>query len=447
MDSPQKMEWKDLLSDKRLGTDKPEPEDDIRTPYQRDIDRIIFSGHFRRLGRKTQVHPLNENDHIHSRLSHSIETASVGRSLGQYIGNYLIEIGEIENNYYCVDAIGQILQAACLAHDIGNPPFGHSGENSIREWFISNQIKYSSTLSQKHLNDFLKFDGNAMAFRVATKTGFDGGNSGMRLTYAVLGALLKYPMTSDHAEKNKFSCFQSEVDDLNVIAESLGLIKISDNKFARHPLAFLMEAADDICYRMIDLEDATEVGILDDSYIFSNFKDCLDFSAEKITSLKSYNFRQRNGIIRAKIIHSAILEIVDTFKRHYNNIITGKHNKSLMESSDCVVCKKLIDIYKSASETIFFSRRKVELEIGAYRSLAILLETFTLPAYKFCLDSEQVDMRKKIESILGRDRIGRLSGGALVCFYEILLMILDYITGMTDQYATQMCRKFIGIGG
>lgn len=442
-----KMEWVKLLSPKRLGTDKEEPPDDIRTPYQRDLDRIIFSGHFRRLGRKTQVHPLNENDHIHSRLSHSIETASVGRSLGQYIGAYLIETGQIENNIQHIDTIGQIVQAACLAHDIGNPPFGHSGENAIREWFTKNQEPYSRNLNQKHLNDFLKFDGNAMAFRVVTKTGFDGGNSGMLLTYAVLGALLKYPMTSEHAEKNKFSCFQSEADELNNIASQLGLIKISGNKYARHPLAFLMEAADDICYRIIDLEDATEVGILDVVYIYDNFKDCLGFSDDKIASLKSYNYRQRNGIIRAKIIHSAILEIVNTFKKYNADIMTGKHNKSLMESSDCTVCKKLIDIYKLASETIFFSRRKVELEIGAYRSLAILLETFTLPAHKFCLDAEQIDMRKKIESILGKDRISRLSGGSVVCFYEILLMILDYITGMTDQYATQLCRKFIGIGG
>ena len=446
MTSNLEMTWDKLLSSKRYGTNKPEPEDDIRSPYERDIDRIIFSSHFRRLGRKTQVHPLNENDHIHSRLSHSLETASVGRSLGLYIGAYLHRRGLLPSEH-TVEHIGQIVQAACLAHDIGNPPFGHSGENAIKAWFTKKSKELNGLLKNQYLDDFLKFDGNAMSLRILTKTGFDGGTSGMRPTYAVLGALLKYPTTSDLTDKDKFSCFQSEKNVLNELAESLGLITTPHSGFARHPLAFLTEAADDICYRIIDLEDATEVGIVDSQFILRAFSDCLELTKQQEEQLQCDNFRQRNGKLRAWLVHKAIIASVKAFIDNYKEIMRGELDKSLLEVSDSKVCNSLLSIYKMASEEIFFSKRKVELEIGAQRSLAILLDTFGMAAFDFCTGNDTPEFRGKIESILGKDRLSDLNKEQLICFYEILIMILDYIAGMTDQYATQLCRKFIGIGG
>lgn len=445
MTSPQRMDWNALVCSQRIGTDKPEPKDDIRSPFERDIDRITFSSHFRRLGRKTQVHPLNENDHLHSRLSHSLETASVGRSLGQYVGKFIEESKELPANT-SIDHIGQIVQAACLAHDIGNPPFGHSGENAIKGWFKRKSTQYASLLKEEYFDDFTRFDGNAMSLRILTKTGFDGGTSGMRPTLAVLGALLKYPTTSKNSKKDKFSCFQSEKDVLNKVATGLGLIQRNDGGYSRHPLAFLTEAADDICYRIIDLEDATEVGILNKSFMLKAFRECLELDDETIAILKSDNFRQRNGKLRAWLVHAAIIESVETFKENYEDIMHGNMTAGLLDISTRQVSQALMNVYRETSKEIFFSRRKVELEIGAQRSIEILLDTFGTAAFDFCTGNDTPEFRGKIESILGQDRLNELNKEQLVCFYQILILILDYLSGMTDQYATELCRKFIGIG-
>ncbi|MGE4299957.1 MAG: deoxyguanosinetriphosphate triphosphohydrolase [Desulfovibrionaceae bacterium] len=439
------MDWEKLLSSKRYGTDKPEPLDDMRSPFERDTDRVIFTSHFRRLGRKTQVHPLNENDHIHSRLSHSIETASVGRSLGLHVGDYLFQQGIIDKEK--ISLLGHIVHAACLAHDIGNPPFGHSGEYAIRHWFKQNKDKFNA-IDEHMYCDFTCFDGNAMAFRVLTKTGFDGGTNGMRPTYAVLGAVLKYPMTADKSNNNKFSCLQLEADVLDDVARTLGLIKIDEGKYARHPLAFLTEAADDICYRIMDIEDAIELKIVDERYMMECFAPCLGLNNEDSGRLLSSSTRQRNGIIRAKMIHSAILECTTFFSQHYDEIMRGTLVESLMDiSPEKSICRCIVDIYKKISENIFLSRRKVELELGAQKSISILLDTFTKPAHKFCDAKASDEIKKKIESIIGIDKTSQLDPTEKKCIYHILVMILDYISGMTDQYATEMCRKFLGIGG
>lgn len=204
-----RMAWEKLLLSERRGVAT--QQDDVRSQFQKDIDRITFSGSFRRLGRKTQVHPLNENDHIHTRLSHSLEVSCVGRSLGVMIGNFIHAKEELPDNISALH-IGEIVQAACMAHDIGNPPFGHAGEEVIRKWF-EQAFEDESLLKERIVEkdkekDFTSCDGNAMAFRVITNNEYYTGNGGMRLTYATLGTLLKYPWTSHFAgEKKKFSCF------------------------------------------------------------------------------------------------------------------------------------------------------------------------------------------------------------------------------------------------
>lgn len=377
-----KMDWTKLLTTDCYNSKKSESSDvscdtnfECRTIFQKNIDKIIFSSHFRRLSRKTQVHPLNENDHIHSRLIHSLETACVGRSLGQYIGDFLFERKELPDNFI-PEHIGQIVQAACLAHDIGNPPFGHSGEEAIKGW--AKNIEQLKNI--KHKKDFLSFDGNAMAFRVLVSTGYDGGERGMSPSYSVLGSLLKYPRISRHAgQKEKFSCFGSEKDVLEKVAEKLGLIGNIGN-YARHPLAFLTEAADDLCYQILDLEDATELNILNSSFMLRKFKDVLEFDSNKLEKIRHECVRDRNSKIRSKIMDKAIPALVKVFEEKYDDIMIGNFNSSLFDTSNDPTIKRLREVYKEASSDIFYSRRKVELEIGLRNQLVhYLIHTLKLP--------------------------------------------------------------------
>ncbi|MBO4300140.1 MAG: dNTP triphosphohydrolase, partial [Desulfovibrio sp.] len=237
--------------------------DSVRTPFLADYDRIVFSSSFRRLGRKTQVHPLVRNDHIHNRLTHSLEVSCVGRSLGLSVGEELRRAGDLPDPF-TPEHLGQILQAACLAHDIGNPPFGHAGEEAIRDWFAE-AVKgpYFRELTQDVLADFLCFDGNAQGFRVINTLENNKDRGGLRLTFPVIATLVKYPCSSSEARgrgRNKFNFYAAERDLFGEVLTTLGLSVGSG--FTRHPLSYLLEAADDICYRIIDMEDARELGII-----------------------------------------------------------------------------------------------------------------------------------------------------------------------------------------
>jgi dGTPase len=248
------MKWEKLLSPTRHDSkNKASEEESSRNAFQQDYDRIAFSSSFRRLGKKTQVHPLSKNDNVHSRLTHSLEVSSVGRSLGNLIGDRIKKKNELPDNFLPQD-IGQIVQTACLAHDLGNPPFGHAGEEAIKAWFSRKETKELLKDLKKNQQDDLKnFEGNAQGLRIVTKLEYDYENGGMRLTYATLASMMKYPWTSDEAETGygKFSSFQSERDTLAEIALGVGLVERSKYHFCRHPLAFLTEAADDICYRIL----------------------------------------------------------------------------------------------------------------------------------------------------------------------------------------------------
>ncbi|MDF5997287.1 deoxyguanosinetriphosphate triphosphohydrolase [Pseudomonas aeruginosa] len=264
------MDWQTLLTRERLGKPVHSNDELGRSAFHKDHDRIIFSGAFRRLGRKTQVHPVSSNDHIHTRLTHSLEVACVGRSLGMRVGEILRE----ELPEWCDPSdLGVIVQSACLAHDIGNPPFGHSGEDAIRNWFQQAAGRgWLDEMSDAERSDFLHFEGNAQGFRVLTQLEYHQFDGGTRLTYATLGTYLKYPWTSRHAEalgykKHKFGCYQSELPLLEQITHKLGMPQLDDERWARHPLVYLMEAADDICYGLIDLEDGLEMELLEYSEV------------------------------------------------------------------------------------------------------------------------------------------------------------------------------------
>ncbi|WFS62967.1 dNTP triphosphohydrolase [Pseudodesulfovibrio thermohalotolerans] len=438
-----RMDWNKLLDTTRYGYKSDNK--GSRSPFQRDVDRILFSDHFRRLARKTQVHPLNENDHIHSRLTHSLEVASVGKTLGELAGAFLEKRGELPDGLEPRD-VGEAVQAACLAHDIGNPPFGHSGEEAIKDWFKGRKDDFGN-LPEECLSDFTRFDGNAMAVRVLLSTGFH--QSGISPTHAVLGALLKYPWSSLAAEKDKFSYFQTEADAMEKVAGALGLIPL-DNRWSRPPLAYLTEAADDICYRIIDIEDATELDILDDWFMFESFAEYLDLATapgERYDWVWKAHFRQRNSLLRAKLISAATDEAAAIFQTHYDDIMTGSFDKksSLMEKSENGICRRIHDVYDNISGKIFFSRRKAILELGAQNALGRLLDQAMVDVDGFC-DPELSPANKKIKTILGDEIIDAIPKDDKLCQYRVMMAIVDYVSGMTDHYATELCRKLLGMG-
>jgi dGTPase len=435
------MDWNKLLDATR--TDWNSRQKDPRSPFQRDVDRIIFSDAFRRLSRKTQVHPLNENDHIHSRLTHSLEVATVGKSLGELVGGFLKENGELPEGITPIH-IGEIVQAACLAHDIGNPPFGHSGEAAIKDWFKS-RSNLAAFLGPELLTDFTKFDGNAMAVRTMLSTGFY--KEGMNPTYAVVGALLKYPWPSTFdAGKDKFSIFRTEADAVQGVARALGLIDKGE-RFARHPLAFLMEAADDICYRIIDMEDATELGILSREFMYEQFAGPLglDATPERAERYRKRHFRQRNSIIRATLIGLASEDAVGVFKANYDAVMDGTldHSASLMDMSDGI-CRTIHDAYKGIEDRLFLSRRKAVLELGAQNALDLLLDR-TMVDVDETKQPPLVAVNPKVRALLGEELFEDIPEDGLHD-YRLVMAIVDYISGMTDHYATDLCRKFLGLG-
>ncbi len=437
------MDWNKLLCAKRLGLNSNGQEAEFgRSHFHKDCDRIIFSSSFRRLGKKTQVHPLAQNDHVHTRLTHSLEVANVGRTLGVKVGKKLKDKIPKDISPY---EIGQIVQAACLAHDIGNPPFGHAGEEAIKNWFRQPEhiSKYLSDLDDNEVDDFTHFEGNAQGFRVITKLEYNWYNGGMRLTYATLGAFLKYPWTSRETKhEKKFSAFWGERNILKDVASTLGLIKRNKLKWDRHPLAFLVEASDDICYRILDLEDAHEMGIL----TFNEVEDILtplckdDPSFDKIISSNRSN-RRKISFLRGKAIGKAIDAVVEAFFHKYDVIMNGNLEGELINFCDDSVKKPLNSAKAIAPKKIFDHPRKIELEIGSYTTIGTLLSVFCQAVKERVSGKKELSYRtNRALSMMGIN--APKEGDNL---YDSYMKVTDYISGMTDSYATHMARQFGGI--
>jgi dGTPase len=435
------MEWARLLSSKRFRAESSAHAEDGRSEFQKDYDRVVFSRAFRRLQGKTQVHPLPENDHVHTRLTHTLEVASVGRSLGARAGIRLHRAGVLPAEVSPVD-VGSIVQAACLAHDIGNPPFGHAGEAAIRGWFRDNP-NYLKGLEDMERLDLQNYEGNAQGLRVLTQLEGLLFGGGLHPTFATLGAFIKYPWCSGRAaslRKEKFGFFQTESNIVEEIAAELGLTATGAGSWARHPLVFLVEAADDICYAVIDLEDASEVGILD----FNEVENILigGLTKEERTEYPTVpqdDFFRRLGYLRGKVVDYLIKEIIESFFKNEKEMLQGNFDGELISDSEERAANVVRSAKRLAGERVFVNPRKLHIEIGAYSIMDVLLKTFC-DAYIETKESRASLKSKHIYSLLGVNAPAEDES-----VYPALVRIMDFISGCTDRYAAQLSQRLSGI--
>lgn len=446
--------WEKLLNPNRLGRRSPKSELG-RSPFNSDHDKIIFSGAFRRLAQKTQVHPHAKNDHIHNRLTHSLEVACVGRSLGVNVGYLLMEHGSLPDGVSPTD-IGDIVQAACLAHDIGNPPFGHTGEEAIRYWFQNDGAKYLEGLDPAQRADLMQFEGNAQGLRVLTTAEYYPHEGGMRLTYATLASFIKYPWTSvspaenQRPKKNKYGVFQSELSLFNEIAEEVGLTKRAEGAwYDRHPLVYLMEAADDFCYGLIDLEDGLQMGILNWEQIYSILEPILDLKDR--TGFEKYlgdaPDGRRPSIIRGKIIEKCVESAASAFRKYEKEILNGEH-VDLISLCDPEIKTYVAQAKELARREIFNHRRKIELELGAYNCTASLLNSLCDSVYEIVNKNNQsISFRaQRVAALLGEKNLYSNNPNASEADkkYFALMKVIDFVSGMTDRYASYLAKQLSG---
>ena len=456
------MRWEKLLSSKILGYDKNDqknnPSYDGRSAFQKDFDRVVFSSAFRRLQDKTQVFPLPESDFVHTRLTHSLEVSCVGRSLGNLVGEKIIERHPRLKKNFTKFHFGEIVAAACLAHDIGNPPFGHSGEDAISDYFKTGNGKSleEKINDAKKWNDLIKFEGNAQGFRIISQLQNPDVQGGLRLTYATLATFTKYPKESFLGEEaflttsaiklpkiyKKFGFFQSEKNIFQTVAGEVGLQKKAkgNNSFfwCRHPLAFLVEAADDICYSIMDLEDGSHLALV-------SFKETEALLMPLIgkTKLKLYNTRdekEKIGYLRAKAIALLVEQLAEAFLQHEEQILAGDFENDLITVISAR--KPLEKIKKISVEKIYSYKTVIEREAVGYEVLGGLLDIFV----SALLDSTNAPLSHRTKTIIKLfPQQFTLAKNSEEDFYSKLLQITDFISGMTDSFAVSLYRKLKGI--
>ena len=448
------MEWKKLLTRKRLGKNKSEEQTaQTRTCFQQDYDRLVFSSPFRRLKDKTQVFPLSKHDYVRTRLIHSLEVSCVGRSLGSLVGKQIIE----RHKQSLVDArqkeglepfdasdFGDIVSAACLAHDLGNPPFGHAGEGAIAKAFDSWDKKDRTDLTDIQRKDFLEFEGNAQGFRLLTRLEMYPKPGGMQLTCPTLAAFTKYPRESSCIPKGKldkykgkksiakFGFFQSEKGLFSQVAKTVGLIRRDEDTawWARHPLAFLVEAADDICYHIIDLEDGYRMGYIS----YSETKDLLNRIAQLSNPDENlHSDGEKIKRLRAKAINKLVLETTALFLDMEDDLLSGTFDADLISFSSYY--DYLQDIKYKTREKVFRNPEIVKIEIAGNEVIKNL--------FKQLVDGllQENQQKSNFEYILPA-KYRPKTGASL---YSNLMLITDYISGMTDTFATELYQQLNGI--
>lgn len=442
------MKWERLLSRGRFG-EKPGfiPTKAARSEFEVDYDRIIFSAPFRNLQDKTQVFPLPEHAFVHTRLTHSLEVSSVGRSLGKAAGDYLLEAyPHLRSTELSSSEIGGIVAAAALAHDLGNPPFGHAGEEAISDFFKFHPMGtcWESHLRPEQWMDLCSFEGNAQGFRMLVSKQY-----GLKLTYATLAAFTKYPRPSHISRRDiarrsqkKFGFFINQLADFEQMSNFLGIEKSSPECWLRHPLAFLVEAADDICYSIIDLEDGCTLGLVSYEETLSLLKPIL---GDKYDPKKGADRSpaQNLGALRALAIGNLIDETVAAFTHYEASMCKGNFDKAL---TDVIPSTKALQAITEVSiEKIYRSQVVLEKEVAGFQVLEGLLEVFAQALYhKFYASERFSGQDKGILRLLPRD-FSLHGWGEEVNPYPLLRLLLDFISGMTDKYALNLYRRVKGI--
>lgn len=437
------MDWRKLISSKRLGMESYHTEEfDDRSAFLRDYDRLVFSAPFRRLQNKTQVFPLPGSVFVHNRLTHSLEVSCVGRSLGNKVSRALQErYPELCDS--AIGEIGNIVSAACLAHDLGNPPFGHSGERAISAYFSEGKGgSLRALMSEEEWNDIIHFEGNANAFRLLTHQFNGRRRGGFALTYATLASIVKYPYSSYYAGgKPKFGFFHTEADTFRTIADELGLIRLSGEgeplRYCRHPLVFLVEAADDICYQMMDIEDAFKLKILTRDETIALLipfiqEDKRSHLQEVFSVVTDHN--EQIAYLRSKVIGILIDECADVFMQHEEEILNGTFNAPLIKHAS----ERLRDAYKHCSEVavqkIYRSRDVLDIELAGFRIINTLIELMV----------DAVTHPDKAYSRLLIDRVSSQYDMHAPTLYGKIQAVFDYLSGMTDVFALDLYRKING---
>jgi len=441
------MKWTQLISNKRLGQEHRHTErHDDRTEFKRDYDRLIFSAPFRRLQNKTQVFPLPGSIFVHNRLTHSLEVASVGMSLGNDVAQRIIQEKRPELRGTLFEQIGQIVSTACLAHDLGNPPFGHSGEKAIQTFFTEgagNALK--SKVSSEFWDDITHFEGNANAFRLLTHQ-FKGRRvGGFVMTYSTLASIVKYPYASSAAsKKGKFGFFQSEQEYYQRIADEMGIICKSAPgeplRYARHPLVYLVEAADDICYEIMDLEDAHKLKILTYDETERLLLEFFDPENQKkilkrIVDEGLQDPNEKVVYMRACIIGKLENECVNTFVENEEAILNGTFEGSLIQHINELQRNAYQQCAKLSVERIYRSRPVLDVELSGYKIMATLMEQMT----EAVMHPERYYSQQLIERVSSQYDINSND------LETRIMAVIDYIAGMTDIYALDVYQKINGI--
>ena len=430
---------------------------DARSEYQRDYDRIIFSSAFRRLQNKTQVFPLPGSVFVHNRLTHSLEVSSVGRSMGNLVGKYISEnydLTEPSYDFYKY-SIHDVISAACLCHDIGNPAFGHSGEDAIASYFDRHEEELKPFFTEAEWGDLINFEGNANAIRILTQQQNGKSEGGLRLTYSTLASIAKYPCESIAKDKSqlhrkKFGFFQAQKEVFKTIADKTGMIIESDQPmiYKRHPFVWLVEAADDICYSIIDVEDSQRLGIIDHDKckrLFLNLveslnPDQIDKTKSQLKAISDKN--DRIAYLRAKSINLLTQKSVQVYQNNFEAIVKGEFKTALLDiiKDETVneTKKVLTEIQRFSRENIYNHRSVLEIENAGYNVMSELLSQFIPPILKD--ESDRKNFEKKALKLVPNQFLYEKGTK-----YQKVMGILDYVSGMTDNYATELYRRIKGI--
>jgi dGTPase len=453
------MEFENIFTEKRVGADKLPT--GPRSGFQRDFDRLIFSSAFRRLQNKTQVFPLPGTAFVHNRLTHSLEVASVGRSMGNMIGQRMAATfkGHHEEAYeFYRYELANVIAAACLAHDIGNPAFGHSGEKAISAYFVDNAdsridgMALKEFFSEKEWQDLTAFEGNANAVRILTHSFRGRFRGGFGLTYTTIASIIKYPCESAAVDKSfkhrkKYGFFQSEKETIEKLVQEVGMIEESREPFVykRHPFVYLVEAADDICYSIVDMEDAHRLRILQTGEVVDAFitllKNTGTDSAAAEKTIKDFtditDTNEAVAFLRAKVINQLTNAAVDVFHDNTAVILEGNFNDTLIDHIENRT-GALKTIRELSVNKIYEHETVMQVEIAGFNVMSELLQLF-IPAL---LKQKRLH---KDEKVLRLFPFQFTEFQTTSSPYEKVMSALDYLSGMTDEYATEIYRRLKGI--